>query len=270
MFETVDGWDAIHANLSGVGDGQGAGYTTGSPDIRWTNADWHAHAGAVRICQDAGATDDTADVLDIERYAATPEDAPGWYDRALESFHAGRRPGQRHPAVYCNPSTLPRVSAAFRKAGSKVLPWLFEALWGIGLGGARAMIDVDYAGFLMIGVQYASHYRFDSDVWSRRWLDDVSRETSGTPPPAGEGWTARMLEELPTLKQGDKGKAVRTAQGLLVARYYHLGTTGRRGDGIDGDFGPLTDAAVRDAQGKSGVAEDGIIGPKTWPLLAGV
>lgn len=78
------------------------------------------------------------------------------------------------------------------------------------------------------------------------------------------------MASLPTIRQGDKSPAVRTAQGLLLARYYHLGDTGALKDGIDGDFGALTAAAVRDAQGKAKIAVDGIIGPNTWPVLAGI
>lgn len=84
------------------------------------------------------------------------------------------------------------------------------------------------------------------------------------PPPPSWSWSA-----MPEVKQGDTGPAVRTVQALLVARYYRLGTTGQSGDGIDGDFGPLTDAAVREAQGAAHITVDGIVGPQTWPVLAG-
>lgn len=36
---------------------------------------------------------------------------------------------------------------------------------------------------------------------------------------------------------------------------------------IDGDFGPRTDAAVRNFQSKSGLVVDGIVGPKSWVVL---
>lgn len=84
------------------------------------------------------------------------------------------------------------------------------------------------------------------------------------PPPPVWSWSA-----MPEVKIGDTGPAVRTVQGLLLARYYRLGSTGQLHDGLDGSFGPLTDAAVREAQGAAHIAVDGIVGPQTWPVLAG-
>lgn len=86
------------------------------------------------------------------------------------------------------------------------------------------------------------------------------------PPTPSADWWPRM----PEISQGSSGAAVRTLQGLLVARYFHIGTTGQAGDGIDGSFGPLVNAAVRTFQGQHGLTADGIVGPQTWPALAGV
>lgn len=93
---------------------------------------------------------------------------------------------------------------------------------------------------------------------------------TGTPPPTPTPPPTDWWLKMPTLRQGNTGPAVRTAQGLLLARYYQLGHTGQLGDGLDGAFGPLTDAAVREAQGAAHITVDGIIGPQTWPVLAGV
>ncbi|MDT0142974.1 peptidoglycan-binding protein [Microbacterium sp. PRC9] len=63
-----------------------------------------------------------------------------------------------------------------------------------------------------------------------------------------------------TVKQGDgpggaKGEAVRAVQTLLA------------GLAVDGDFGPATDAAVREFQQLFAPPVDGIVGPDTWHTL---
>lgn len=53
------------------------------------------------------------------------------------------------------------------------------------------------------------------------------------------------------LKKGSYGERVKTLQtALSKLNGYNLGTSGPNNDGVDGDFGPLTDAAVRKFQGQ--------------------
>lgn len=61
---------------------------------------------------------------------------------------------------------------------------------------------------------------------------------------------------MPLCRRGSKGNAVRVIQYLL-------------GCGIDGDFGPATDSAVRGFQRQSGISCDGAVGPDTWGRLFG-
>lgn len=110
---------------------------------------------------------------------------------------------------------------------------------------------------------------YDEDVYGFGPRPDLAWWKPGAPPvtpPPSPVWS---WSTMPIIRQGDKGPAVRTAQGLLLARYYQLGHTGPLGDGLDGDFGQLTDAAVREAQGAAHIVVDGIVGPQTWPVLAG-
>ena len=65
-------------------------------------------------------------------------------------------------------------------------------------------------------------------------------------------WPALIV----TISQGDAGHAVRAAQTLLPG-----GLT------VDGDFGPLTDAAVRDFQQMFAPPADGVVGSVTWHAL---
>ena len=73
--------------------------------------------------------------------------------------------------------------------------------------------------------------------------------------------TTTTLQPWPLTQQGspDINAAVTTLQYLLRAQGYDLA--------VDGIFGPLTDAAVRDFQGSRGLAVDGIVGPVTWSTV---
>ena len=82
--------------------------------------------------------------------------------------------------------------------------------------------------------------------------------TAVAPAPASAATTP-----APVLAQGagmgaKPSPAVRRVQRVLHSRGYSLGRPG-----VDGRFGPLTDAAVRRFQADRGLAADGIVGPKT-------
>ena len=62
---------------------------------------------------------------------------------------------------------------------------------------------------------------------------------------------------MPLIKLGDTGSAVIEAQRLLG------------GIEVDGEFGPETDAAVRQFQAANGLVVDGEVGPQTWTALYG-
>lgn len=75
-------------------------------------------------------------------------------------------------------------------------------------------------------------------------------------------WMARIVMNLPTITQGDRGIAVRRLQGLLVA-------IGRKDIKIDGEFGPITLRAVKHTQRMYAITVDGIVGKVTWSKLLG-
>lgn len=64
----------------------------------------------------------------------------------------------------------------------------------------------------------------------------------------------------PTLRLGSKGAQVKFAQQLLTVKGF---TTNP-----DGEFGPKTELAVKMFQKANGLTDDGVIGPKTWEVLA--
>lgn len=89
-----------------------------------------------------------------------------------------------------------------------------------------------------------------------------------TPPPSGDitlNVTRKQIKK--GAKDSSFGGNVYKAQGLLCAHGYDLGTSGGRGNGIDGVFGSATDSAARAFQKKKGLSVDGIIGEKTWAAL---
>jgi len=67
---------------------------------------------------------------------------------------------------------------------------------------------------------------------------------------------------LNTLRLGDKGAQVKTAQRILYAR----GIKGADGKpiGVDGEFGSNTKSATIKLQKQLGIGQDGIWGPDTW------
>ncbi len=71
---------------------------------------------------------------------------------------------------------------------------------------------------------------------------------------------SRLLKN--TGKPYTSGADVRAAQAGLLAKGFDP-------KGIDGYYGPNTEAAVRAFQAANGLAVDGIVGPKTWAKLVG-
>lgn len=70
---------------------------------------------------------------------------------------------------------------------------------------------------------------------------------------------------VPVLRKGSKGNAVKAMQILLIGHGYSCGSYG-----ADGSFGGATDSAVRKFQKDKGLVVDGICGPATWAKLLGV
>ncbi|MBF2016672.1 MAG: peptidoglycan-binding protein [Rivularia sp. T60_A2020_040] len=65
---------------------------------------------------------------------------------------------------------------------------------------------------------------------------------------------------LPVLRIGSLGEAVTLLQQLLESQGY-------RTSGVDGNFGPKTEQAVKKYQTNFGLVTDGIVGKKTWYKL---
>lgn len=102
------------------------------------------------------------------------------------------------------------------------------------------------------GVQYSKTLNKKWEVWGVPAC--VTGEVPVPVPPDPD--------KKPTLRKGDQGAFVTLAQTELIQRGYDLGSYG-----ADGKFGAKTEAAVKQFQKDWGLAEDGIIGPKTWAML---
>jgi peptidoglycan hydrolase-like protein with peptidoglycan-binding domain len=69
---------------------------------------------------------------------------------------------------------------------------------------------------------------------------------------------------MPVLREGTSGEVVRSLQTVLTNGA--PGQWGTTPQGIDGNFGPHTRAAVEAFQAWGGVAADGIVGDQTWAV----
>ncbi|MCX5106996.1 murein L,D-transpeptidase [Streptomyces sp. NBC_00439] len=92
---------------------------------------------------------------------------------------------------------------------------------------------------------------------------DTASANSSSDPAASAARSAapasRIQQQWPTLRTGAQGSAVTTLQQLLTAQGHPLTA--------DGEFGPLTEAAVRAFQAQHSLQADGVVGPKTWNAL---
>jgi hypothetical protein len=102
-----------------------------------------------------------------------------------------------------------------------------------------------------IGVR--SYYDYPWDV-VLRYVGDLDESTETEDEPETESNSGTGL-----IRRGQTGARVEKVQALLI--YFHGISCGL--DGVDGDFGPNTEAAVREFQNRVGLDADGIVGNLT-------
>lgn len=187
---TVPGYDATHENIGKLPKGQAAGYITGSASVQWTDADWAAHPGAVRIDQSPviTAADVRCDMIDLEAGAVTIDELPEVVKDAQLAYRAGLRPGQRWPGVYCSRSRVTEVANKLAAAGVLGCP-LGVADWNNNPQMARSEVENGSGPYPIVWRQYANDGVFDSGVFSVPWLTTVS--VARPPAPPGEWNDAR-------------------------------------------------------------------------------
>lgn len=83
--------------------------------------------------------------------------------------------------------------------------------------------------------------------------------------------TAYTDQTLPTLRRGDRGEAVRKLQGILQSNGFLGAANVRLGNPgynvIDGIFGAVTEAAVKDLQQRYNIPVTGVVNSTTWEVL---
>lgn len=213
---TIAGYDATGANVTHLPSGQHAGYVTGSGSVPWSAAQLGADPGVIRIDQSPvnTALDELADVLDVENGAATIADVVPWCRAALANFHAGARPGQRSPAVYCSrKGTFSVTNVVNALTAAKVTGiGLWIADWNNDLAQATREVSDSVPGlanpYPVIGRQWQNAGTFDRNVFSVPWLTARSVKLDRPDPPPGQ-WldkTAWTWADVVTLGTGLDGK----------------------------------------------------------------
>lgn len=183
----IDGADATGANYAALPKDLAivAGYTTGSDGIAWSAEMWAAHPTALRIDQSPANTvmDETADILDFERGAATLADLAPWSLAAQSAWARAARPGQRHPAIYASQSNLTPVCNAL--AAAKVTGIrLIVANWSDTKDAAVALLEASSGPYPVAGVQHADAGAYDEDVFLASWVNTRSAPSKPAPKPA--------------------------------------------------------------------------------------
>jgi hypothetical protein len=128
------------------------------------------------------------------------------------------------------------------------------------VGGKRTHIGLYVGGGKCIEAQGTRTGVVESrlDVWDE-WgeLEKVDYLTAA--------YDSFELTKPQTTRVGDAGELVEYIQQALLQVGYDLGSRG-----ADGHFGAKTEAAVKKFQAANGLPVDGIVGPKTWPLIKAV
>lgn len=121
---------------------------------------------------------------------------------------------------------------------STVSPWVWRKYTGSNPHSKHVHISVN-----SLKKHYDDHKEWDLGL-------------SGLTPsePSDSGPDLDEPKNRPVLRRGSKGEEVKVVQRLLVIK-------------DDGDFGPITDQAVKDFQHKQKLVVDGVVGPKTWAKL---
>ena len=145
--------DTIHDDVGNipVNTPKVAGYITGTPDIRWTAADWarFPNSGKVQINQNGSTYISEAGVADVADYE------PGAFTEAqVLEWVKLRKHSHLACAVYVSASNRASLTSALRKAGyTEVDLWI--ANWDLSEAEAAKLLTTS-GNYPVVAVQWAS------------------------------------------------------------------------------------------------------------------
>lgn len=154
-------------------------------------------------------------------------------------------------ALADGPNTPPEVVATIEAASWPVLSE-GDYRWEVSVV-KFLLVDFGY-----LDVNHADEH-FDERLTAavKAYQEDKGLTADGVVGPAT--WRA-LTDDLGLVRQGDENNLVKAVQTALISGYgYDLS--------LDGKFGPLTGAAVREFQSVQGIDADGIVGPITFQAL---
>ncbi len=123
-------------------------------------------------------------------------------------------------------------------------------------------IELDNRGYSNTQPQLQLTVPGHADVFAFTASGTPRLELSANDPAVGVVRTTRASNaQRPTIRRGSTDRVATIAlQTMLTELGFFSGP-------VRGDFGPLTDAAVRRFQGTAGLGVDGVVGPNTWEAL---
>lgn len=187
---TIIAYDAIARNEHVLPTNvQAAGYDTqlggGTGNIAWNADQFARHTSpypAAHIDQDAGASDTTADWLDVEAGAASASEIVGWIRAARNNYIAQLRPAQRSPGIYCSQSNVTSLVALLQQAQLINVPF-WVANYGVTAAQAQAAVANALGPYPAAAFQFnntAFGGLADTSYYSVAWLATMT----GAPDPA--------------------------------------------------------------------------------------
>lgn len=214
---------------------------------------------------------DNATVLDIETGDATIVQAPDWSERQVAR-------GVWRPGLYIQASNMKSLELEMAAAH---IPRASYRLWSAHYGPRAHLCSPKTCGYGMTqadATQWTSTalgLSLDQSILLPDFFDGrpaPAPKPTPVPTPAGPSWTEVMMNELPTLQQGDKdgpGKVETVGRMQSLIKYIGQcnGIEAAKDLDVDGDFGIKTTNALLDIQKFFGIKQDRVCGPKTWAAI---